>query len=169
MIMDAWSTDILGGTIIDTFFGIPSFVTHYRKMVRLLVQWQFWTETVSDAEQDDSFPLPVGVGVYWRPDPLSDINASAWLPANGDTLFAAMVSWRKVPSSYLGATGHAWEADSGPTPLSVKPSRLIEGIDDEGYGMVIDWSGHSDYQTPKYNNLLGFTGHLTVRTLWERS
>lgn len=168
MAMLGWSTAITGTTVQDVFFGVPGFVRTYNRLVRVMLQYHFEAQMVSDDEFDGRIPFPVGCGAYWRPEPAGALRATNWVPATGDTLVAAVCDFQPYRTSYLGVQGTAWSSEGVVEPINSSTSRDIRGLDPEGYGIAIDWTQTSDWPSSVYNSLIGVSGYVLLRTLWEK-
>jgi len=166
--MTGWSTAITGDTKIDVFFGIPSLVHTYNRLVRVMLQYHFEAQLVNDDLFDGRIPFPVGCGAYWRPEPGGTLAATNWVPATGDTLIAAVCDFQPYRSTYLGVQGTAWSSGPVAEPINSHTSRDIRGLEGEGYGIVIDWTQTSDWPSSVYNSAIGVSGYALIRTLWEK-
>lgn len=166
--MTGWSVDIMGDTQESVFFGIPALVSGFAKLTRVMVQYSFWTQLINDDENDGRFPFPVGVGVNWHPEPGGSVEASNFVPANGDTLCSAVCDFKPYRTAFLGVQGTIWASAGVVEPINSNTSRDIVGADGEGYSIHIDWTHNADWSTSLYSPTIPVTGYALVRTLWKR-
>lgn len=168
LIMGGWSQDITGDSRLVSGPEIPDLVRPHPTLLRVLVQYWFVTKPLTVAAGVTDMPPPVGVGVFWHPEPDGGVESDAWQPANGEAVWSGVTQWQPTVWDPMVEDAPIWSSQGTGVQDSSTAGRHSDNDEISGLGIVIDWRW-DDFDIGPWAIDTNFTGWVYVRALWERA